>query len=95
MLQYQRISSWRCFGCFLSWFLRFVLVFELWADLSLIPFAGEEQLKALKGNAVFVNIGRGTTVDQEKLIEALKATPGEGEDDAATGTLRIGGASLE
>ncbi|CEQ40938.1 SPOSA6832_02621, partial [Sporobolomyces salmonicolor] len=58
-------------------------------------FIGVEQLKAMKGDAVYVNIGRGTTTDQEALIEALKAKPAEGEEEGATGTLRIGGASLD
>jgi hypothetical protein len=44
---------------------------------------------------VYVNIGRGTTTDQEKLVEALQAKPSEGEAEDATGTLRIGAASLE
>jgi hypothetical protein len=44
---------------------------------------------------VYVNIGRGTTTDQEKLVEALQARPSEGEAEDATGTLRIGAASLE
>ncbi|BGP19619.1 hypothetical protein JCM10213_008321 [Rhodosporidiobolus nylandii] len=58
-------------------------------------FIGEEELKAMKGDAVYVNIGRGTTTDQEKLIKALQAEPKEGEEKDATGTLRIGGASLD
>ncbi|GAA6010499.1 hypothetical protein JCM10207_001334 [Rhodosporidiobolus poonsookiae] len=58
-------------------------------------FVGEEELKAMKGDGVYVNIGRGTTTDQEKLIEALKATKADGEEEDATGTLRIGGASLD
>lgn len=48
----------------------------------------------MKGDAVFVNIGRGDTVDQEKLVEALQAEKGD-EEVGATGSLRIGGASLE
>lgn len=51
-------------------------------------------MKAMKGDAVFVNIGRGDTVDQEKLVEALQAEKGD-EEVGATGSLRIGGASLE
>lgn len=58
-------------------------------------FVGVEELTAMKGDAVYVNIGRGTTTDQDALVEALKAKKGDGEDDDATGTLRIGGASLE
>ncbi|GAA5866823.1 hypothetical protein JCM1840_004278 [Sporobolomyces johnsonii] len=58
-------------------------------------FVGVEQLKAMKGDAVYVNVGRGTTTDQEALIEALKAEPAEGEEEGSTGTLRIGGASLD
>ncbi|GAA6026001.1 hypothetical protein JCM11491_001997 [Sporobolomyces phaffii] len=58
-------------------------------------FVGVEELTAMKGDAVYVNIGRGTTTDQDALVEALKAKKGDGEDDDATGTLRIGGASLD
>lgn len=47
-------------------------------------------------SAVFVNAGRGETIDQNALVEALqnslKATD---EPTGATGTLRILGASLE
>lgn len=58
-------------------------------------FVGEKELRAMKGDAIFVNIGRGTTVVQDKLIEALKGVQAEGEEEGATGSLRIGGASLE
>ncbi|GAA5899574.1 hypothetical protein JCM8208_000595 [Rhodotorula glutinis] len=58
-------------------------------------FVGREELKAMKGDAIYVNIGRGTTTDQEALVEALEAKAGDGEDEGATGTLRIGGASLD
>lgn len=40
----------------------------------------------MKSDAIFVNIGRGTTVDQDALVEALSAT---------SGPLKIGGASLD
>jgi len=58
-------------------------------------FVGKEELKAMKGDGVYVNIGRGTTTDQEALVEALRAKKGDKEEQDATGTLRIGGASLE
>ncbi|BGP51238.1 hypothetical protein JCM10450v2_007167 [Rhodotorula kratochvilovae] len=58
-------------------------------------FVGREELTAMKGDAIYVNIGRGTTTDQEALIEALEAKPKEGEEAGAAGTLRIGGASLD
>ncbi|GAA5992144.1 hypothetical protein JCM10908_001786 [Rhodotorula pacifica] len=58
-------------------------------------FIGEEELKAMKGDAIYVNIGRGTTTDQEALVKALQAKKGDGEEEGATGTLRIGGASLD
>lgn len=58
-------------------------------------FVRKEELKAMKGDSVYVNIGRGTTTDQEALVEALQAKRGENEQSDATGTLRIGGASLE
>lgn len=49
----------------------------------------------MKGNAIYVNVGRGSTTDQEALIEALGETAKEGEEEEATGTLRIGAAALE
>lgn len=58
-------------------------------------FVGRDELKAMKGDALYVNIGRGTTTDQDALVEALEAMAKDGEDEGATGTLRIGGASLE
>ncbi|GAA5909971.1 hypothetical protein JCM6882_008415 [Rhodosporidiobolus microsporus] len=58
-------------------------------------FVGEEEFKAMKGDGVYVNIGRGTTTDQEALVKALQAKPAEGEAEDATGSLRIGGASLD
>ncbi|BGP02979.1 D-isomer specific 2-hydroxyacid dehydrogenase [Rhodotorula toruloides] len=58
-------------------------------------FVGKEELKAMKGDAIYVNIGRGTTTDQDALVEALQAKKGEDEEESATGTLRIGGASLD
>ncbi|KAM0786820.1 hypothetical protein ACM66B_002251 [Microbotryomycetes sp. NB124-2] len=58
-------------------------------------FFSKVHFKAMKGNAVLVNIGRGTTVDQEALVEALQAKQGEDESEDATGSLRVGGASLD
>ncbi|POY75847.1 hypothetical protein BMF94_0929 [Rhodotorula taiwanensis] len=58
-------------------------------------FVGEEELKAMKGDTIYVNIGRGTTTNQEALVKALQAKKGDDEEESATGTLRIGGASLD
>ncbi|KAL8292669.1 hypothetical protein RQP46_001281 [Phenoliferia psychrophenolica] len=58
-------------------------------------FIGETELKAMKGDSVVVNIGRGDTIDTEAITAALTAQTPAGEDAAATGTLRIGGASLD
>ncbi|KAM0754631.1 hypothetical protein T439DRAFT_345513 [Meredithblackwellia eburnea MCA 4105] len=58
-------------------------------------FVGVKELTAAKGNSVFVNIGRGDTVDTEALVKALEAKPAEGEAIDGTGTLRIGGTSLD
>ncbi|GAA5995386.1 uncharacterized protein JCM10292_005138 [Rhodotorula paludigena] len=58
-------------------------------------FVGVEELKAMKGDSIYVNIGRGTTTDQDALIEALQAKAGQGEEESATGSLRIGAASLD
>ncbi|GAA5925397.1 uncharacterized protein JCM15063_005014 [Sporobolomyces koalae] len=58
-------------------------------------FVGIDELKAMKGDGVYVNIGRGTTTDQDALVTALQAKKAGDEADDATGTLRIGGASLD
>ncbi|GJN93187.1 hypothetical protein Rhopal_006234-T1 [Rhodotorula paludigena] len=54
-----------------------------------------DEFTAMKGDAIYVNVGRGTTTDQEALVRALTAQPQEGEERSATGTLRIGAASLD
>ncbi|KAM0756341.1 hypothetical protein T439DRAFT_321042 [Meredithblackwellia eburnea MCA 4105] len=56
---------------------------------------GEDELKAMKGDALLINIGRGTTVCTEPLIEALMARRSKDELVSSSGTLRIGGASLD
>ncbi|GAA6056793.1 hypothetical protein JCM3770_002802 [Rhodotorula araucariae] len=58
-------------------------------------FIGRDEFAAMKGDAIYVNVGRGNTTDQEALVEALRAQPGEGEEAGATGTLRIGAAALD
>ncbi|KAK4052728.1 hypothetical protein OIV83_002015 [Microbotryomycetes sp. JL201] len=58
-------------------------------------FFGKPQFEAMKGDAILINIGRGTTVDQEALVKALQAQRSEEEPEDATGTLRIGGTSLD
>lgn len=72
-----------------------VVVNTLPSSAGTTHFIGETELKAMKGDAVLVNIGRGDTVDTEALVRALTAQTSAGEDVAATGTLRIGGASIE
>lgn len=72
-----------------------VVVNALPSSPSTYQFIGVEELKAMKGDGIFVNIGRGDTVLQTSLIEALNARVEKGEEAGATGTLRIGGASLE
>ncbi|ORY89306.1 hypothetical protein BCR35DRAFT_300434 [Leucosporidium creatinivorum] len=55
-------------------------------------FIGRDEFTAMKDNALFVNAGRGNTVDTAALIEALSSTkPAMG----VSGTLAIGGASLD
>ncbi|GAA6049175.1 hypothetical protein JCM3770_003293 [Rhodotorula araucariae] len=54
-----------------------------------------DEFEAMKGDAVYVNVGRGTTTDHEALVDALQAVPREGEARDAVGTLRIGGACLD
>lgn len=48
-----------------------------------------------KGDAVFVNIGRGDTVVTNALLAALKGVKSPTEEDSSTGSLRIGAASIE
>ncbi|KAI5476091.1 2-hydroxyacid dehydrogenase [Pseudohyphozyma bogoriensis] len=55
-------------------------------------FIGRAELEAMKDTALFVNCGRGDTVDTEALVEALSSkAPATG----APGTFAIGGASLD
>ncbi|GAA5920965.1 hypothetical protein JCM3775_004028 [Rhodotorula graminis] len=56
---------------------------------------GDDEFRAMKGDAIYVNVGRGSTTDHDVLVEALRAQPGEGEARDAVGTLRIGAASLD
>jgi len=56
---------------------------------------GDDEFRGMKGDAIYVNVGRGSTTDHEALVEALKAEPKEGEARDAVGTLRIGAACLE
>ncbi|BGP48147.1 hypothetical protein JCM10450v2_004019 [Rhodotorula kratochvilovae] len=58
-------------------------------------FIGREELRAMKGDAIYVNVGRGGTTDQDALVEALRARPSEGEEPSASGTLRIGAVALD
>ncbi|GAA6038885.1 hypothetical protein JCM8097_000552 [Rhodosporidiobolus ruineniae] len=72
-----------------------VVVNTLPASSATEGFVGEKVLRAMKGDAIYVNVGRGSTTDHGKLVEALRATPGEGERRDAVGTLRIGAAALD
>lgn len=65
-------------------------------------FVDEDAFRRMKDDAVFVNIGRGDTVDQATMIRALEAglqqpseesVPAEGK--CGKGNLRIGAASLD
>lgn len=51
---------------------------------------GREELRAMKNDGIFINIGRGQTVDQAALIEALNAPASD-----TTGALKIGAAGLD
>lgn len=51
---------------------------------------GEAELRAMKNDSIFINIGRGNTVDQVALVEALKAP-----DSSESGALKIGAAGLD
>lgn len=67
-------------------------------------FVGEEAFRAMRDDAVFVNIGRGDTVDQEIMIRALEAglqsASASADDDnrepeGKQGNLCIAAASLD
>ena len=64
-------------------------------------FVDEGAFRRMKDDAVFVNIGRGDTVDQETMIRALEAglhAPGDADtvtEKPDKGNLRIGAASLD
>lgn len=60
-----------------------------------IGFMGEEQFRAMKNDALFINIGRGDTVVTDALVRALSAPAIVGEAADMVGALRIGGASLD
>lgn len=51
---------------------------------------GEAELKIMKNDSIFINIGRGQTVDQVALVKALKAEP-----TTEQGALKIGAAGLD
>jgi phosphoglycerate dehydrogenase-like enzyme len=73
-----------------------VVVNSLPATEETKGFVGEEAFRVMKDDALFVNIGRGDTVDQETMIRALEA--GLQEPTASNngkGNLRIGAASLD
>lgn len=53
-------------------------------------FVDEAAFRSMKPDAIYVNIGRGDTTDQGKLIEALEA--GLKKSSGQEGELRIGGA---
>ncbi|KAK4056191.1 hypothetical protein OIO90_002632 [Microbotryomycetes sp. JL221] len=59
-----------------------------------VGFFGREQFRAMKDSSLFINVGRGDTVDQAALVEALEVgsrmTPDRGRTDAhGTAILRI------
>lgn len=62
-------------------------------------FVGQEAFRTMKDDAVFVNIGRGDTVDQEVMIRALEAGLQAADKDEdkkdKKGNLRIAAASLD
>ncbi|GAA5875969.1 hypothetical protein JCM8547_000668 [Rhodosporidiobolus lusitaniae] len=69
-----------------------VVVSMLPSSQATYQFIGREELTVMKDNALFVNCGRGDTVDTAALIDALSSK------EAATGksgTFQIGGASLD
>ena len=73
-----------------------VVVNTLPANAATDKFVGERAFRSMKNDAIYVNIGRGGTTDQEPLITALQAGLDLSTAGAAKeGDLRIGGASLD
>ncbi|KAK4053403.1 hypothetical protein OIV83_001568 [Microbotryomycetes sp. JL201] len=74
-----------------------VLVNLLPSSPENVNFLDRRRLELMKNTAILVNVGRGDTVDQDALVQALKA--GAEHDYALTETsaaeLRIAGASLD
>lgn len=57
---------------------------------------GEDALRAMRDDAILINVGRGDTVDTNALVRALEAQPaGKGALVEEGGNLKIGGASLD
>ncbi|SCV72488.1 BQ2448_4025 [Microbotryum intermedium] len=57
---------------------------------------GRTEFEQMKDDAVYLNLGRGDTNDQDALAEALKASlEAEDEPTGKTGSLRIAGASID
>ncbi len=56
---------------------------------------GEAALRAMKDDAILINVGRGDTVHTDVLVEALMAEPSAKGSMAEGGNLCIGGASLD
>ncbi|KAL8290608.1 hypothetical protein RQP46_002866 [Phenoliferia psychrophenolica] len=69
-----------------------VLVNALPNSPQTTKFLGAEEFKAMKNDAIVVNIGRGETMDHDALIEALNAA---GERNGETGELKLRGAALD
>ncbi|ORY80722.1 hypothetical protein BCR35DRAFT_352483 [Leucosporidium creatinivorum] len=59
-------------------------------------FVGKEEFGVMKDTALFINPGRGDTIDQEALVSALQASLEATEPPTGLGgSLRIAGASLD
>jgi len=56
---------------------------------------GEAALRAMKDDAILINVGRGDTVDTEVLVQALQGVPSVKGAASEEGNLVIGGASLD
>lgn len=75
-----------------------VVVNTLPSSASTRGFVDRQAFETMRDDAVFVNIGRGDTVDQEAMIEALQVGlkgPHATADDERPGRLCIGSASLD
>lgn len=78
-----------------------VVVNTLPSSKATVGFVDEAAFRSMKDTAVFVNIGRGDTVDQDALVTALQAGSPTAiyrrapADETTSGAFQIGAASVD